>query len=147
MPSQDQKKASKRGDLSLVEGPSGPPLLQLTLGQLIDQQAEKHGAADAIIIGWSNTRLSYRDLAERTKRLARSLLALGVRPGDRVGILSGDDERFIELFFAASRVGACLVMINKTYTVPECERALKTAGMPTLPAKCPFCFMYKSKPS
>ncbi|PGH09908.1 hypothetical protein AJ80_07618 [Polytolypa hystricis UAMH7299] len=118
--------------LSIVQGATRPELSRLTLGQLIDKQAERYGSKDAIIIGWSETRLSYRDLAERTKQLARALMALGIRKGDRVAILSGDDVRFVELFFAAARVGACLVIINKTYTVPECERALKHTEPHTL---------------
>lgn len=118
--------------LSFVQGSSNPPLSYETLGQFIDTQAATYGDKDAIIIGWSKARLSYVDLAERTKRLARALVSLGVKSGDRVGILSGDDERFVELFFAAARVGACLVIINKTYTLPECERALSHTGEYTL---------------
>lgn len=114
--------------LSIVKGKDSPPLYNLTLSQLIDQQAAKYGSKDAVIIGWSNARLSYQDLSQRTTRLARSLLALGVKKNDRVAILSGDDERFIELFFATARVGACLTIINKTYTTAEALRALEHIG-------------------
>ncbi|CAG9988730.1 unnamed protein product [Clonostachys byssicola] len=110
--------------LSLVHGPNEPALFDLTIGQLADQQAVRYGDKDCIIIGWNNTRLSYRELSESSKVIARGLLSLGVQSGDRIAILSGDDERFIQLFFAAARIGACLVIINKTYTVPECLRAL-----------------------
>ncbi|CAI6090587.1 unnamed protein product, partial [Clonostachys chloroleuca] len=89
------------------------------------QQADKYGDKYCIIIGWNNTRLSYRELSESSKVIARGLLALGVQSGDRIAILSGDDERFVQIFFAAARIGACLVIINKTYTVPEYLRALK----------------------
>jgi long-chain acyl-CoA synthetase len=114
--------------LSLVHGPSEPALFDLTIGQLADQQAAKYEDKDCIVIGWNNTRLSYRELSESSKVIARGLLALGVQSGDRIAILSGDDERFVQVFFAAARIGACLVIINKTYTVPECLRALKHTG-------------------
>lgn len=114
--------------ISLVHGPTEPALSDLTIGQLADQQAARYGDKDCIIIGWNNTRLSYRELSESSKVIARGLLALGVQNGDRIAILSGDDERFIQLFFAAARIGACLVIINKTYTVSECLRALKHTG-------------------
>lgn len=114
---------------SLVQGLNKPELFSLTLGQLADKQAELHGSKDAVIVGWSNARLSYQELNERSKRVARGLLAMGVAKGDRIAILSGDDERFVELFFAAGRIGAVLVIVNKTYTIPECERALKHTGM------------------
>lgn len=123
-------RAPKNG-LSLVHGAVQPPLFRLTLGQLADQQAARYGNKEAVLIGWTHARLTFRDLSRRTKELARGLLAMGIGKGDRVAIFSGDDERFIELFFAAARVGACLVILNKTYTLPECIRALKHSGMTT----------------
>ncbi|KAJ4215042.1 hypothetical protein NW759_010071 [Fusarium solani] len=111
--------------LSLVRGSSTPELFQLTFGQLVDQQAARYGPKDAVLVGWTNARLSFQDLSLRTKELARGLLAMGVGKGDRIAILSGDDERVVELFFAAGRIGAVLVILNKTYTVNECMRALE----------------------
>lgn len=114
--------------LSLVRGPHTPELFQLTFGQLVDQQAARYGSKDAVLVGWTNARLSFQDVSLRTKELARGLLAMGVGKGDRIAILSGDDERVIELFFAAGRIGAVLVVLNKTYTVKECMRALEHTG-------------------
>ncbi|KAJ4252788.1 hypothetical protein NW762_010694 [Fusarium torreyae] len=116
-----------QGGLSLVQGAATPDLLPLTFSQLLEQQAERYGSKDAILIGWTKARLSFQDLNERTKQLARGLLAMGVRKGDRIAILSGDDERFIELFFAVGRIGAILVILNKTYTPTETERGLNHA--------------------
>ncbi|KIW36379.1 uncharacterized protein PV06_11372 [Exophiala oligosperma] len=111
--------------LSLVEGPTHPPLVRITFGQLIDEQANSYGSNDAVIVPWTNSRLNYATLKERTQAVARSLLALGVRRKDHVAILCGDDERFIELFFGCGRIGAVLVILNKTYTPFECERAIR----------------------
>ncbi|RSL52242.1 hypothetical protein CEP54_011001 [Fusarium duplospermum] len=107
------------GGLSLVRGSQTPDLFQLTFGQLVDQQAARYGSKDAVMVGWTNTRLSFQDVSLRTKELARGLLAMGVNKGDRIAILSGDDERIIELFFAGGRIGAVLVILNKTYTPNE----------------------------
>lgn len=115
--------------LSLVHGPTEPALLKLTLGQLIDHQASKYGSKDAIVVPWTRARLSYSTLKERTESVARGLLALGVRGNDRVGVLCGDDERFIELFFACGRMGAVLVILNKTYTLFEYEAAVQHTSM------------------
>lgn len=114
--------------LSLVHGATEPPLFRLTLGQLVDQQALRYGSRDAVAVRWSGTRITFQGLSRRTKDLAKGLLAMGVRRGDRVAIFCGDDERFIELFFAVGRIGAVLVILNKTYTVPECARALESTG-------------------
>lgn len=115
--------------LSLVEGPTHPPLVRITFGQLIDEQANSYGSNDAVIVPWTNSRLNYATLKERTQAVARSLLALGVRRKDHVAILCGDDERFIELFFGCGRIGAVLVILNKTYTPFECERAIRHTGI------------------
>lgn len=114
--------------LSIVEGPSHPPLTKLTFGQFIDKQAEDYGPKDAIVVPWTGARLSYASLRDRTQAVARGLLALGVRRKDHVAILCGDDERFIELFFACGRIGAVLVILNKTYTPLECEKAIQYTG-------------------
>ncbi|KAH8892327.1 acetyl-CoA synthetase-like protein [Thozetella sp. PMI_491] len=122
-----EKRAPHDG-LSLVRGTTDPPLIELTLGQLVDRQAQLYSDREAVIVGWTQARITYRDMAKRTKELAKGLLAIGIRKDDRVAIFSGDDERFVELFFAIGRIGACLVILNKTYTVPECLRALEHAA-------------------
>lgn len=116
---------SKQTALSLVRGSSAPELSRLTFGQLVDQQADQYESKEAVFVGWSKARLTFRDMSIRTKELARGLLALGVGKGDRIAVLSGDDERIIELFFAVGRIGAILVILNKTYTLSECVRALE----------------------
>lgn len=114
--------------LSLVRGATKPALLNITLGDLCNLQARQHPDRLAVTVAWSGARLTFREMNETSKRLARGLISLGVRRGDRVAIFSGDDERFIILFFAAVRIGACLVIFNKTYTIAECERAVKHTG-------------------
>ncbi|KAF4983686.1 hypothetical protein FDECE_17248 [Fusarium decemcellulare] len=114
-----------QGALSLVRGATTPELFRLTFSQLLEQQAAKYGTKDAVFMGWTGARLSFNELNHRTKIVARGLLAMGVKKGDRVAVFSGDDERFIDLFFAAGRIGAVLVILNKTYTASEVMRALK----------------------
>ncbi|KAE8147219.1 acetyl-CoA synthetase-like protein [Aspergillus avenaceus] len=116
---------SSSPSLSLVHGPLESPLCYLTLGQLVDQQSDRYGSKEALIVPWSGARLSFYDLSQRTQELARGLLAIGVRKGDRIAIFSSDDERFAELFLAVARIGAILVILNKTYTILECDRAIR----------------------
>ena len=113
---------------SIIQGPKEPELWPLTLGQLVHIQADRYGSKDAIIVPWTKARLSYLDLSRRGEIVARGLLAMGVRKGSHVAVFSSDDERFIELFFAVGRIGAILVVLNKTYTVAECDRALQHSG-------------------
>ena len=54
-----------------------------TLGDMIDMRAHRHPDKEAII--FSDQRYTYKDLAAYAQHISKSLLALGVEPGDRVG--------------------------------------------------------------
>jgi hypothetical protein len=90
---------------SLAHGPKDPALLNLSMGQLLEEQASKFPDRDAIVI------------------------ALGVGSQDRIGIFSGNCERYVELFFATCRIGAIFVVLNPAYNPVECENALRHSGM------------------
>jgi fatty-acyl-CoA synthase len=70
--------------------------------------------------------ITYRDLREhdyteffaRIDRAAAMLVRLGVRPGDRVGVMDWDSHRYLELFFAVPMLGAVLHTVNVRLT-PE----------------------------
>ena len=114
--------------LSLVHGPKVPELVEYNLSQLLERQVERFPDRDAIVVPWTDARLSFRQLLDRSKELARGLAALGVGVGDRVGILSGNCEEFVELFFAVGRLGGILVVLNPAYTPVECENTLRHSG-------------------
>jgi acyl-CoA synthetase (AMP-forming)/AMP-acid ligase II len=57
-------------------------------------------------------RTNYREVHTRSRRLARALLALGVRPGDRVATLAWNGFRHLEVYFASSGLGAVCHTIN-----------------------------------
>ncbi|KAK0664700.1 Acyl-CoA synthetase family member 2 [Lasiodiplodia hormozganensis] len=110
--------------LSLVHGPVDPPLLNFTIGELLDFQADKYGDREALVVSWTGTRWTYAELKEQSTRLARGLLAMGIKPGDRIAIMAGNCEEYVAVFFAAARVGAILVVLNNTYTATEATYAL-----------------------
>jgi fatty-acyl-CoA synthase len=74
----------------------------------------------------SHQTITYRDLREhsyteffaRIDRAAAMLVRLGVRPGDRVGVMDWDSHRYLELFFAVPMLGAVLHTVNVRLT-PE----------------------------
>jgi mevalonyl-CoA ligase len=112
---------------SLVHGPTKPPLLTESLGTLLERQSRDYGRRNAII-SWTGSRLTYHNLNERSKEIARGLVALGIRAGDRIGIFAGNCERYVELFFGISRIGGIVVVLNGNYTTVECINALKYSG-------------------
>lgn len=117
--------------LSLVEGPTKPELSDITLGELLTFQRLQYGDHECLVFPWTGTRWTYAELSEESNQLARGLLALGVNKGDRIGIMAGNCEQYISLFFAAARVGAILVVLNNTYTASEVHYALDHTGLCT----------------
>ena len=63
--------------------------------------------------------LTFLDLKVRSDALAASLRALGIGPGDRVGIMLPNCPQYIIAAFAVLRLGAIVVNVNPSYTAPE----------------------------
>jgi len=91
-----------------------------TLGQVL---ASRSGAALVTV----NGRFSFEDLLERARRAAGSMQALGIKKGDHVGILMGNDEHWLSLFFGAALIGAVTVPVNTRFKTAEIAFCLKQA--------------------
>src|SRR3989304_6428222 len=63
----------------------------------------------AVIEG--EARLTYREIDQRVSALARALVHLGVKPGDRVAVLQANNHEFMEALAGAARAGAAFVPI------------------------------------
>ena len=116
-------------DLSIVHGPAESPLWEMTLGELLEHQSRFHTHDECLVVPWTSTRWTYGQLRSESDKVARGLIAQGVRLGDRIGIMAGNCEQYISLFFAAASVGAILVVINNNYTLTELVYALRHTGM------------------
>ncbi|KAI0481361.1 hypothetical protein GGR56DRAFT_629924 [Xylariaceae sp. FL0804] len=113
---------------SLLEGPVDPPLVDLTLGELLELQCQHHGTQECIVTPWTGARWTYNELNQQSSQLARALMSLGIAVGDRVGIMAGNCEQYAAVFFAVARIGAILVILNNTYTPTEALYALNFSG-------------------
>jgi fatty-acyl-CoA synthase len=81
-----------------------------TLGSLPERAARRWGAREALY--FKGRRWSFAELSEGVDRLARGLIALGVRPGEKVALWMVNRSEFIEAMFAVMKIGAVLVPIN-----------------------------------
>lgn len=115
----DHPSSDKRQRPSILHGPVDPPLVDLTLGELLELQCQHNGEAECISIPWTGARWSYDDLRRQSSLIARALLAEGIQHGDRVAIMAGNCEQYAAIFFAVVRIGAILVILNNTYTPSE----------------------------
>ena len=98
----------------------------VTLGAWLDTCSQRHPERPFVIT--DEITLSYRDVAEESLRLAAGLHALGLRPGDRVGIVMGNYPEFVTLKFAVARLGAIAVPFNYLYRTEELRYVLADSG-------------------
>src|SRR5271168_1769487 len=77
-------------------------------------------------------RLTYLELHDRIGRLASALHEIGVRPGDSVGVLDWDSNRFLEAFFAIPMMGAVLQTVNVRLSPEQIAYTIDHAGASTL---------------
>ena len=93
-----------------------------TIPDLLDELADRYPDHEALVGG--GTRLSYRALREEVRRLAKGLHALGVRRGDKVGLLMGNRPEWILADFAITLLGGTMVAINTWATARELGHVL-----------------------
>ena len=74
-------------------------------------------------------RSTFAEFEAQTNKIASSLLAQGVKPGDRIGIWSPNHVEWVETQFAAAKTGAILVNINPSYKSDELAYVLKMCGI------------------
>ncbi len=115
-----------------VQGPQDEPLLTLTIPQMLRDTVGRHGGRDALVVRHQNVRWSYYDLARAVDDLAAGLLALGLEPGDRIGIWSPNRYEWVVTQFATARVGLVLVNINPAYRLAEVDYALNKVAAKAL---------------
>jgi fatty-acyl-CoA synthase len=86
----------------------------LTLPSILEHAALYHGGREVVTrtVEGPIHRYGYADALARAKRMAKALLALGVRPGDRVATLAWSTHRHFELYFAVTGIGAVLHTVN-----------------------------------
>ncbi len=105
--------------LSYVNGVSSTPLLGETIGQNLKATAARFPHNDALVCITQNYRASYKEFERQTETVAKSLFALQVKTGDRVGIWAPNRYEWVVLQYATARIGAILVNINPAYRSSE----------------------------
>ncbi len=113
------------------------PLLGATIPAHFAAIATQHAAAPAVVALPQRRRLSYAELGAAVDVLARGLLGLGFRRGERIGVWSTNNVEWLLLQLATARIGAVLVNINPAYRPQELAYALRRSevqGLFTIPA-------------
>ena len=106
-----------------------------SLGDLMDMQAEKYGDKDAIV--FPEGRYSYQDIANYAQNISKVLLALGVRPGDRVGYFLQECIDTIGIIIGAAKIGAITAPINARFKTTELNQVIVHAGIKVIFTSAP----------
>lgn len=107
-------------------------LLDYTLGQALEKWAFEMPENDFVVYPDRGLRFTYGDFNKRVDRLAKGFLAIGVKPGDKVGIWANNVPDWLTIMFATAKIGAILVTINTNYKLSELEYLVKNADVNTL---------------
>jgi len=114
--------------LSYAHGASATPLLGETIGVQFDRAVERWGDRPGLTVSQQSIHWTYRELGAKVDAFAAGLLALGLRPGERIGIWSPNNAEWVVTQFATAKAGLILVNINPAYRLVELEYALNKVG-------------------
>lgn len=105
--------------LSYVYGASDVPLLGQTIGGNLKSTVEKHPNQEALVCVHQDYIATYQEFYNQTTAIAKALLFLGAKSGDRIGIWSSNRYEWVLLQYATARIGTILVNINPAYRTHE----------------------------
>ena len=109
---------------SYVRGLQEPALIEDTIGERLARTARARPDVEALVSVHQDLRWTYAELDRRTDGFAAGLLALGLEPGDRIGVWAPNCAEWVVAQFATARVGLILVSINPAYRTSELEHVL-----------------------
>jgi fatty-acyl-CoA synthase len=117
---------------SYTHGASGKPLIGDTLGVHFDRTVARWGDRPGLIVRQQGVAWTWAELGRRVNDFAAGLVALGLRPGDRIGMWSPNNAEWVVAQFATAKAGLILVNINPAYRLTEVEYALNKVGCKAL---------------
>jgi fatty-acyl-CoA synthase len=115
-------------NVSYANGLGEQPLLGETIGANFERTVRRSGDREALVSRHQGLRYTYAELAEAVDRLARGLLAVGLKKGDRLGIWSPNCAEWALVQYATAMLGVILVNVNPAYRTTELSYALRQSG-------------------
>jgi fatty-acyl-CoA synthase len=104
----------------------------LTFAEVLTRTAERCPDRDALVFPQAGCRRTFAAFRAEVRMLARALLALGVQPGEHVGLWTTNWPQWVLTQFATAQFGAVLVNINPAYRSHELAYVLGQADVTTL---------------
>jgi len=116
-------------NLAYTYGASDVSLLGETIDQNLRRTVEKFPHKEALISVHQNYRVTYTEFYEQVTAVAKGLIALGAKPGDRVGIWSPNCYEWTLLQYATAKIGVIMVNINPAYRTSELIYVINQSGI------------------
>ncbi len=126
-----------KGDRALWEAESeGLALLDYTIGDLLDQQVQQRPHKEALVYNYPelglNLRLTFEHYRYEVDKVARGMIALGIKKGAHVAVWAPNVPEWILLQLALARIGAVMVTVNTAYKASEVEYVLRQGDISAL---------------
>ncbi len=117
----------------------GVPLLEMTIGDLLDRRAEEIPTQEALVYscypefgGALDIRWTYQEYRERVNAVARGLMALGLNKGDHIAVWAVNLPEWPLLELAAFKAGLVLITVNPVLRAHEVEYILQQGDVTAL---------------
>ncbi len=106
--------------------------LHFTVGGMVEEMARRFPNNDGLVYPDRNLRYSYEQFNALCDRVARGMLAMGIKKGDHVAIWATNVPEWVILQFASAKIGVVLVTVNTSYRSAELEYILEQSDSTTL---------------
>ena len=112
-----------------THGASSVALLGETIDENLKKTVAKYADQEALICSHQNYRATYKEFYDQVIQVAKGLMALGVKHGERVGVWSPNCYQWTLLQYATAKIGAILVNINPAYRTSELIYVINQSGL------------------
>ena len=112
-----------------THGASSVALLGETIDENLKKTVAKYADQEALICSHQNYRATYKEFYDQVIQVAKGLMALGVKRGERVGVWSPNCYQWTLLQYATAKIGAILVNINPAYRTSELIYVINQSGL------------------
>lgn len=129
---QNAGESPERDKEQLAGSPDYPLHSELTIGAYFRNQVAVAPDHEFVIYPDRALRWTYREFDERTDNLARGLLAIGLKPGDHLGVWARNIPDWLTFMYATAKVGIVMVTVNPVYKSHELDYVLKQSDMKAL---------------
>ena len=102
-----------------------PEFINMTIGDWLDGRAKEFPDKDCCVHPYENLRFSTLEFKRECDRVARGLMAMGIKKGDHVAIWATNYPQWVQTQFATAKIGAVLVTVNTNYKKFELEYLLR----------------------